>query len=356
MQHLLANLNPLTEWAIAFVSAVGILFQVRWSRRSAAIGPTLLTTLGIFFCFMGIALGLADFDPNDVKSSVPHLLQGIRTSFWVSVTGIGWALTIKIRLAIFGDAALQSGQTEGATVNDLVNQLVALNTAVAGTSETSLLGQSRLARTDVNARLEKIIDRFDQYAMRTAEENSRVLIAALAEVVHDFNSKLNDQFGQNFKELNHAAARLVTWQVQHEEELRRMIERDSTTSEAMSRASESYAALVDKSTVFVGTAASLDSLLENMNAKREELSAHIQLLAQLVDKASDGLPRIEQQIVEMTNQIARGVQKNQEMLGSVLKSSWQSIQVHNQHLTTIIAKSLEAAQQEAAAHKKSLVA
>jgi ABC-type transporter Mla subunit MlaD len=124
----------------------------------------------------------------------------------------------------------------------------------------------------------------------------------------------------------------------------------------MSRASESYAALVDKSTVFVGTAASLDSLLENMNAKREELSAHIQLLAQLVDKASDGLPRIEQQIVEMTNQIARGVQKNQEMLGSVLKSSWQSIQVHNQHLTTIIAKSLEAAQQEAAAHKKSLVA
>jgi hypothetical protein len=73
-------------------------------------------------------------------------------------------------------------------------------------------------------------------------------------------------------------------------------------------------------------------------------------LAGLVEHAATGLPNIEKHIVEMTQQIARGVQTNQDMLASVLKSSWQSVQVHNQHLTAILAKSLESANREAAAH------
>ncbi len=101
MDRIWANLSPLTEFAIVLIALAALGFHLRWSRRSAVLGPTLLTTLGIFFCFVGIAWGLLDFDTNDVKSSVPHLLQGIRTSFWASVAGIGFALTIKLRHIIF---------------------------------------------------------------------------------------------------------------------------------------------------------------------------------------------------------------------------------------------------------------
>ncbi len=342
MHRILANLNPLTEYAIGFVSLVGLFFQVVWSRRAVALGPTLLTTLGIFFCFLGIALGLADFDPNDIKSSIPNLLQGIRTSFWVSVSGIGWALTIKLRFAVFGEPEpSRRGKSEGATVNDLANHLRALHGAIAGSGEASLAD-----------RLDRLLEAFTTHTERNAEANSKALVELLAAVVRDFNVLMTEQFGDNFSQLNQAVGRLVVWQQQYAEQLNGLIERESAMLESMSKAQLRYTELVDRSSVFVGTVESLDTLLSTLNAERDALTTGLTMLSSLVEKASNGLPHIEETIVEMTQQISRGVQTNQEMLGSVLKSSWQSIQVHNQHLTAILAKSLETAHQAAAAHQR----
>src|SRR2546430_2087971 len=71
-------LNGFTQFATVLISSIALLFHLRWSRRASALGPTILTTLGIFFCFAGIAWGLLDFDPNDVRSRCGTLL---RTSF-----------------------------------------------------------------------------------------------------------------------------------------------------------------------------------------------------------------------------------------------------------------------------------
>lgn len=106
MERIWECLNGFTQFSTVLISLTALLFHIRWSRRATALGPTILTTLGIFFCFAGIAWGLLDFDPNDVRSSVPHLLGGIRTAFWSSVVGIFWALTLKIRVALFGDATV----------------------------------------------------------------------------------------------------------------------------------------------------------------------------------------------------------------------------------------------------------
>jgi hypothetical protein len=352
MGHILANLNPLTQYAIVFVSLVGIYFHVVWSRRSTILGPTLLTTLGIFFCFLGIALGLADFDPNDVKVSVPHLLQGIRTSFWVSVCGIGWALTIKIRLMIFGDAKAPAAVSENATIDDLAAHLSQLNEAVADSGEGSLVSQIKLLRANNNERLEQLHSALESHAQRTAEANARVLIQALSEVVHNFNSKLNEQFGENFKELNAGVGRLVTWQQQYEEQLNKLIETEAASTQTMAEASSRYSDLIAKSGEFVSTTESLGSLLGKLDVEREQLTNGLQNLSGVIDKAAHNLPKIEEKIADMTAQISRGVQANQEALGAVLKSSWQSIQVHNQHLTAMLAKSLEAANRDVGAHAR----
>jgi hypothetical protein len=64
--------------------------------------PTILTTTGIFFTFLGIALGLAHFDTENIQASIPALLGGLKTAFWASVAGVGGALTIKFRHFFFG--------------------------------------------------------------------------------------------------------------------------------------------------------------------------------------------------------------------------------------------------------------
>src|SRR5438477_12455569 len=142
MERIFESLNGFTQFSTVLISSIALLFHLRWSRRATALGPTILTTLGIFFCFAGIAWGLLDFDPNDVRNSVPHLLGGIRTAFWASVVGIFWALTLKIRVALFGDASIPaSGAQEGSTVDDLARLLVLLNRSIVGGYDAALLRQ-----------------------------------------------------------------------------------------------------------------------------------------------------------------------------------------------------------------------
>src|SRR6266446_3678090 len=157
MERIFGSLNAFTQFSTILISLIGLLFHIRWSRRA--------TTLGIFFCFAGIAWGLLDFDPNDVRSSVPHLLGGIRTAFWSSVAGIFWALTLKIRVALFGDANVAaSGAQEGSTVDDLARLLLQLNRSLAGGDDCSLLSQAKLLRADSNDRIDRLAEAFNRYA------------------------------------------------------------------------------------------------------------------------------------------------------------------------------------------------
>jgi hypothetical protein len=86
---------------ICLIIIVTIFFQIRYNPRDLNYGPIILTMLGILGCFLGIALGLLNFDTTKVQDSVPSLLAGLRTSFWASITGIIGALTIKARYQIF---------------------------------------------------------------------------------------------------------------------------------------------------------------------------------------------------------------------------------------------------------------
>ncbi len=322
MLKLWDSLNPLTEFAIALIAIAGLAFHIRWSRRSTVLGPTLLTTLGIFFCFAGIAWGLLDFDPNNVKAGVPHLLQGIRTSFWASVVGIGFALTIKARHILFGDPeAAADGSEGGATVDDLADQLARLNATLAGKDEGGVIGQLARLREDNNRKLDSLTASFEKYAQKVAESNSKALIQALQEVIKDFNTKINEQFGENFKQLNAAVGKLLLWQQRYELQLNALIEQETVTRKNMSEASLRYADLVNKASVFNNVAQSLAGILQGIEGQRERMEGSLQAFATLIDKASTGLPQIEDRILQMTQQLEDGVKANNERVSDAVKTS-----------------------------------
>jgi len=104
------------------------------------------------------------------------------------------------------------------------------------------LSQVRLLRADSNDRIDRLTEAFDRYAENIAETNSKAFVSALSEVVRDFNAKINDQFGDNFRQLNSAVERLVSWQVQYEKQLEALIEQETATRESMTEAA--YASLI----------------------------------------------------------------------------------------------------------------
>lgn len=50
--------------------------------------PHLFPTLGILFTFIGIAIGLWNFDSNNIEKSIPELMNGLKTAFFVSIGGV----------------------------------------------------------------------------------------------------------------------------------------------------------------------------------------------------------------------------------------------------------------------------
>ncbi len=312
MIQILGSLGVFTQAAIVIISLIGVVLHIRWSRVSASLGPTLLTTLGIFFCFSGIAWGLLDFNPSDIKGSVPQLLRGIRTSFWASVFGIGWALTIKLRVLLLGSPPLaRDGERPGATVDDLAELLGRLNRSIAGTDESTLLGQMKIMRTEANERLDRLNQSFEHYAERIVEANSKALIKALSEVITDFNANLHTEFGENFLALNAGVEKLVVWQKQYEQQLNVLIEQETKTRQSMTEASRRYADLVNKSTVFTTTAASLHDLLATNEARSQQLYSSLWSLAEVVSKVATSLSRLEVRMSEMTRQIDQGMRVRQ---------------------------------------------
>lgn len=76
-----AGLHTHTQFFLLLIVFLAVFFHIQFTRKAVAYGPTILTTTGIFATFVGVALGLSEFDTSNVQSSVPGLLAGLKTAF-----------------------------------------------------------------------------------------------------------------------------------------------------------------------------------------------------------------------------------------------------------------------------------
>ena len=93
---------PISDIIIYLIMIVIVFFKVikynkldNKEKRNFYIN--LLPILGVIGTFLGICLGLANFNSNEIESSVPQLLQGLKTAFWTSFIGTSWTVFLNVR-------------------------------------------------------------------------------------------------------------------------------------------------------------------------------------------------------------------------------------------------------------------
>ena len=342
-----------TEGFIGVITLCAIYLHLRYSPSIAHKAPAFLTTLGILGTFTGIALGLLDFNTSDIQKSVPDLIDGIKTAFWASAWGILCALTIKVRdIASDGRKKISEKVCTGATINDLASLLKAVQQALVGNDDSTLIGQIRLARQDSNDRIDKLsrateearqdsnyrlealTRSLDQFGRTVAENNSRVLIDALKDVIREFNEKISEQFGENFKQLNQAVGQILVWQERYRQQMAEMIEQQQITSQNMATATEAYQRLMERAEAFDAVAKSMGSLIEGLEAQRRQLDEALSSLATLINTAAKGFPEIEKKITEMVQQVGNGVRAaNDEFRAALLASVTQMSKQVGENIT-----------------------
>ena len=74
-------------WAVIYTSKSSSNFEVSNHRYLESI-PNLFTTVGVLGTFIGISIGLWNFDTENIDGSITNLLVGLRAAFFTSIVGI----------------------------------------------------------------------------------------------------------------------------------------------------------------------------------------------------------------------------------------------------------------------------
>lgn len=305
---------------LGFVSLLTVYFHIKYDEKTLTYGPTILTTTGIFATFLGIALGLADFDTNNIQSSVPSLLAGLKTAFWASVAGVGGALTIKFRhfFSRKSQETAGTGADGEVTASDLAKLLQGIHQALVGNDDSTLVSQLKLSRHDTNDRLDALKTAQLEALQKLSEMGTGALVEALRDVIRDFNAKLTEQFGENFKQLNEAVGKLLVWQNQYKIHIETMTERQVEIVDSMKIASDNYQKIVGEAAQFTTIASDLSAILTGLETQKLQLGSMLKALASLLSAASGSLPEIEKKVVELTEQLSISVKNNQIEVSNAL--------------------------------------
>jgi ElaB/YqjD/DUF883 family membrane-anchored ribosome-binding protein len=318
---------------IVAILLVALYFHIKFDRFSVVHGPEVLTTMGIFGCFTGITIGLFGFDPNNIQDSVPSLLGGIRTAFGASLAGVFAALTIRFAQRFRKQKdEIESAPVRNATLDDVVSSLNFLNKGLLAGTES--FANKSIIKSD------ELISEFKNFSSHMIENNQKVFIEALREVIKDFNEKITEQFGENFKALNAAVEKLVVWQQQYKDELDQLKETQSQVAKDLSNSADNLVKIVSSSTSFVDSANALKEQVDLLSNNREVLIAQQNSLESVLNNMSQITPTFEVKTTEMLKQIEDGMKIVPDSIVKILQDNSSLIKDEQKKIFESIDKSL----------------
>ncbi|QJT19422.1 hypothetical protein E5E96_20490 [Aeromonas sp. 1805] len=364
LENLLRSLSSDVVNIVFLLSMLAVfVLGLRFTKKGTQVEfvnyvPTLLTTTGIFGTFLGIVMGLLDFNQNDIEASIPPLLEGLKTAFITSLAGILFSLVFKtLSTFSFLKPKLVEESITHATPEAILGamqaqviEIIALKEAMTGNEESTLFGQLKILRGDINdnAKLslnssmtqaeknqhnfeafsEKLWLKLQDFADTLSKSATEQVIEALKQVIVDFNNKITEQFGENFKHLNEAVHKLVEWQENYKQQLDQMQQQYARGVESITATEASVAHISEQSKVIPESMNDLKNVMEVNQHQLAELERHLEAFQIMRDKAVEAVPQIQQQVQATVNDISAAVITASEHYKQLLSESDEYIKAH----------------------------
>ena len=358
--------DPVTLAISILISiALGFGIYAHWAKKYAPIRhyiPTFMTSLGILGTFLGIVIGLVQFDTNNIDRSIPFLLEGLKTAFLTSIVGMIGTICFKVITLPKTDPAVEEKLEEQDLLNNLISNIIQqrqslerLNAIIASQESDSLIsimkgmrcdikeasqenlsklnsiaiafqeekdysvqGQIRVLRGKVNEIHEKESAQFKEFSAKLKSQlddftkslsgaATSQIIEALRQVISDFNSNLTEQFGDNFKQLNSAIEKILVWQHRYKEHLNRLESQFRLAISSIEKTKEAVTVIADKSDAIPSSMTKLESVMGVLQDQIDKLHKELKALEEVREKAVNAIPQIGKSIEAMTDSMDEAV-------------------------------------------------
>ncbi|MGR5458206.1 hypothetical protein [Vibrio sp. PNB22_1_1] len=324
--------------------ASSILAFLGKAPRFTASTTNILTSLGILGTFAGIVVGLMEFDPTNIDGSIESLLAGLKTAFLTSLVGMAASIIYKAILGAIpqkGEEAVKGIGPEEiySVMSAQLNASNELLSAIKGDEDSSLTSQIKNLRVDINdgnkslvRHMEKAAEgseqfqfklwqKMDEFGDLLSKSATEQVINALKEVIVEFNDKLTEQFGENFKRLDESVKKLVDWQENYKDQLADMATKYQLGVDAISSTEKSVASINERAEAIPATMEKLHQVMELGHDQVTELEHRLEAFKDLRDKAVEAMPQIREQMDNTMSVIGESVKAASTHYESMLQES-----------------------------------
>ena len=246
-------------------------------------------------------------------------------------------------------------------INDILNQsnenLIKLQKTLSNDDDSSIVGQVKQLRLDMsdnhkssNKTIEQFVEPITKINENLTNIDSRILnqqeffskfsdvlwlklqdfadmlsksateqvIEALNNVMKDFNNKLSEQFGENFKQLNNAVGNLLVWQDNYKEQLGDMKNQFENSVGSIGLMEKSIESISTHSKSIPESMNHLEDIIITNKVQVQELHRHLEAFKDIRDRAVQAVPEIRNQIDATINGITKA---SEELIGGVSSST-----------------------------------
>lgn len=261
--------------------------EKQYSKESVL--GNIASTIGVLGTFVGISIGLWKFNPNDITSSVPLLLSGMKIAFATSIIGMAASIFMKY-------IALKNEDEENIDdIMELFNTMIAESRNVNNT----LIENQKQTENVLN----KVSEIWDSHQENlTVELKSEILnlnnntISKQEELIGEFK-----KLGECFTLLNSGVNNLLTWQENYRETIENTTKELEIVIQTIHNADESIESISKNSSLIKENNENLSEVLKEINKTQNVIIDSNKSIIEISNTAKESIPQINEHFTNIDN-------------------------------------------------------
>ena len=194
------------------------------------------------------------------------------------------------KLREFSEEAAVSNKENTSVIITELTENSTQNTEKVAASNAEILKAVENSSEKAQESSSELVTEFRDFAKTMAENNNKAFIQALNESMKDLNTRLTEQFGENFKELNKAVFKLVEWQEHYKNTVIETTENQKVIFEGITKAKDDLAQFVNKGEQVSQIADDLQQTIDITKEKQAEFNTELQVLSEINKSAKELMP------------------------------------------------------------------